>query len=208
MKDKDERSPASGPVPQTVPRLGNHSDLSYVARPNRTLSASTLGGQPNNDLASVLGSEGCRRILRLLLVDPALNFDSTSLSRLLGSHQTLVSLHLNDLARVGLLTKQRRGMFMVYSASPHLRATLEANIKVATGGDQLPIELILLLHGNHPNRGARARTEQLGKAPTVARSGVIGPTVGDKHLTVKESGDVDKDQPDHDEGQPGNPLAV
>jgi hypothetical protein len=25
---------------------------------------------------------------------------------------------------------------------------------------------------------------------------------------VKESGDVDKDQPDHDEGQPGNPLAV
>ncbi len=208
MKDKDERSPASGPVPQTVPRMGNHSDPPYVARANRTSAASTLGEQPNSDVASVLGSEGCRRILRLLLVDPELDLDSTSLSRLLGWHQTQVSLYLNDLARIGLLAKQRRGLFMVYRASPHFRATLEANIKVPASKDQLPVELILLLHGNHPNRGAGARTEQLGKAPAVARSRVIGPTVGDKRPTVQESGDVDNDQPDHDEGQPGNPPAV
>ena len=209
MKDEDERSPASGPVPQTVPRLGNNPDLPNVARPNRTLPASTLGEQPNNDVASVLGSEGCRRILRLLLLDPELNLDSTSLSRLLGWHQTQVSLYLNDFARIGLLAKQRRGLLMVYRASPHFRATLEANIKVPASGDQLPVELILLLHGNHPNRGAGARTEQQGKAPTIGRSRVIGPTAGDKKRpTVQEGGDVDNDQPDHDEGQPGHPLAI
>jgi hypothetical protein len=208
MKDKDERSPASGPVRQTAPRLGNHSDPPYVARPNRTSAASTLGEQPNSDVASVLGSEGCRRILRLLLVDPELNLDSTSLSRLLGWHQTQISLHLNDLARIGLLAKQRRGLFMVYRASPHFRARLEANIKVPASTDQLPVELILLLHGNHPNRGAGARTEQQGKAPAIGRSRVIGSTAGDKHPTVQEGGDVDNDQTDHDEGEPSHPLAI
>lgn len=203
-KDRDEgssvTSPASGPTPRTVQRSGDYSDMSYMARPDRASPASPLGGQPKNDLAPLLGSEGCRQILRLLVVEPGLNLDSTSLTRLLGLDQSTVSRHLNDLARAGLLTKQRSGPFMVYRASSDLQATLEAAIKVPASDGRLPIELLLVLRGHHPNRGVRVRTEQQREVPAVGLARAVGPTDVAEHPTVREGGNVDDDRLDQDDG--------
>jgi DNA-binding transcriptional ArsR family regulator len=99
-------------------------------------------------VVSVLGSELCRRILRLLLVDPHLDLDAGALSRLLGVHPRTISVRLNDLARAALLAKQRRGQFMSYRAVPGLQATLETMILVPPSGDGFPSELICILYGS------------------------------------------------------------
>lgn len=101
---------------------------------------------------SVLSSGHCRRILRLLLLDPHLELDGTGLARLLGCNQTVASFALNSLHAAGLLHKQRSGSYLKYTAAPGLRETLEATILAPPENGPFPAELIRLLDGNHyPN---------------------------------------------------------
>jgi DNA-binding transcriptional ArsR family regulator len=97
---------------------------------------------------SVLGSEIGRRILRMLLVDRQLELDAIALSRLLGVHPSSASVRLNDLARAGLLAKQRRGLFIFYRAVPGFRAILETMIVVPPNDNGFPAELICILYGS------------------------------------------------------------
>ncbi len=119
-----------------------------MSQPERAAAVPLVRAKEYDPVVSVLGSELCRRILRLLLVDPQLDLDAGALSHLLGVHPRTISVRLNDLARAALLAKQRRGQFMSYRAVPGLQATLETMIVVPPSGNGFPSELICILYGS------------------------------------------------------------
>jgi hypothetical protein len=136
------------PAPSIAVTSLDDQDDGQVRHPKRAAAVPVARAKAYDPVVSVLGSELCRRILRILLVDPQLELDAVALPRMLGAHPRTVSLCLNDLARAGLVAKQRSNQFMSYRAIPGLRAILETMIVVPPNGNGFPAELICVLYGS------------------------------------------------------------